>query len=238
MGKQGPCCHCGITSTPLWRNGPHDKPVLCNACGSRWRTKGTLANYFPNHARASTSVEFENSKHNRPDNLPTSKRSKSYYTKVYNEGTPEDRYSTAVYHPYLTCFEDDSRSSSGSALSVSESCAQFGCTDEISDPSPFNVSDVQIPSRKRTKIKRPSLSPIEKLRQDLVSILRQQGSSYLPECSQEVLLFDGEELSYNSEIGLGSVLLKPPIPCKEEESEASSHTPGNKLVNDKVRSLT
>ncbi|CAM8877726.1 unnamed protein product [Rhodiola kirilowii] len=22
MGKQGPCCHCGVTSTPLWRNGP------------------------------------------------------------------------------------------------------------------------------------------------------------------------------------------------------------------------
>lgn len=52
MGKQGPCYHCGVTSTPLWRNGPPDKPILCNACGSRWRTKGSLLNYTPLHARS------------------------------------------------------------------------------------------------------------------------------------------------------------------------------------------
>ncbi len=38
------------TATPLWRNGPPEKPVLCNACGSRWRTKGTLLNYMPMHS--------------------------------------------------------------------------------------------------------------------------------------------------------------------------------------------
>lgn len=27
-----------------------DKPVLCNACGSRWRTRGTLNDYTPKHA--------------------------------------------------------------------------------------------------------------------------------------------------------------------------------------------
>ncbi|KAD3067371.1 hypothetical protein E3N88_35251 [Mikania micrantha] len=50
MVKEGPCCHCGIKSTPLWRNGPPAKPVLCNACGSRWRTRGTLNDYVPKHA--------------------------------------------------------------------------------------------------------------------------------------------------------------------------------------------
>lgn len=39
-----------IAATPLWRNGPPEKPVLCNACGSRWRTKGTLSNYMPMHS--------------------------------------------------------------------------------------------------------------------------------------------------------------------------------------------
>lgn len=39
-----------IAATPLWRNGPPEKPVLCNACGSRWRTKGTLLNYMPMHS--------------------------------------------------------------------------------------------------------------------------------------------------------------------------------------------
>nr|KAJ0194886.1 hypothetical protein LSAT_V11C700372690 [Lactuca sativa] len=50
MGKEGPCYHCGIEQTPLWRNGPPEKPVLCNACGSRWRTRGTLNDYIPKHA--------------------------------------------------------------------------------------------------------------------------------------------------------------------------------------------
>ncbi|RDX71551.1 GATA transcription factor 27, partial [Mucuna pruriens] len=33
--------------TPLWRNGPSEKPVLCNACGSRYKLKGHLDNYLP-----------------------------------------------------------------------------------------------------------------------------------------------------------------------------------------------
>ncbi|CAN8247542.1 unnamed protein product [Cochlearia groenlandica] len=45
MGKKGPCYHCGVKSTPLWRNGPPEKPILCNAFGSRWRSKGTLEQF-------------------------------------------------------------------------------------------------------------------------------------------------------------------------------------------------
>ncbi|KAJ4823277.1 hypothetical protein Tsubulata_028454, partial [Turnera subulata] len=37
--------------TPLWRNGPPEKPVLCNACGSRYRIRGTLENYAPMHTK-------------------------------------------------------------------------------------------------------------------------------------------------------------------------------------------
>ncbi|XP_060169997.1 GATA transcription factor 26-like [Lycium barbarum] len=51
MGREGPCLHCGIKKTPLWRPGPPAKPVLCNACGSRWRTKGTLDDYIPKHGK-------------------------------------------------------------------------------------------------------------------------------------------------------------------------------------------
>lgn len=32
----GPCCHCGATESPQWRKGPMCKPVLCNACGTRF----------------------------------------------------------------------------------------------------------------------------------------------------------------------------------------------------------
>ncbi|XP_037480246.1 GATA transcription factor 27-like [Triticum dicoccoides] len=45
--KEGPCFHCRVMSSPLWRHGPPEKPVLCNACGTRWRKKGTLENYTP-----------------------------------------------------------------------------------------------------------------------------------------------------------------------------------------------
>lgn len=232
MGKQGPCCHCGITSTPLWRNGPPDKPVLCNACGSRWRTKGSLANYTPIHSRAFT-PDCEYSKSSREENLPPSKRSKNWYPRGHNEGSTEDRYSFAAYHPYQTSFEDDAsnKSSSGSAISVSESCVQFESTDgnEISGPFRSSFTDIQIPSKKRTRIKRQSSSPIEKLRQDLVTILHEQDSSHLSEFSEEVLLFEVKDMSYDSEIGHGSVLLKHPVSSKEEESEASSHIIRNRV---------
>mmetsp|Transcript_18629 Transcript_18629/g.31760 ORF Transcript_18629/g.31760 Transcript_18629/m.31760 type:complete len:355 (+) Transcript_18629:81-1145(+) len=40
------CSHCGTSNTPCWRKGPEDRR-LCNACGSRWLTKGTLVGYMP-----------------------------------------------------------------------------------------------------------------------------------------------------------------------------------------------
>jgi hypothetical protein len=33
---QGPCSNCGTTSSPQWRKGPKNKPILCNACGIRF----------------------------------------------------------------------------------------------------------------------------------------------------------------------------------------------------------
>lgn len=38
----GPCCHCRVSSSCCWRKGPPEKPVLCNACGSRFLVKANL----------------------------------------------------------------------------------------------------------------------------------------------------------------------------------------------------
>eukprot|EP01025_Chloroclados_australasicus_P023711 TRINITY_DN2397_c0_g1_i5.p1 TRINITY_DN2397_c0_g1~~TRINITY_DN2397_c0_g1_i5.p1 ORF type:complete len:454 (+),score=62.90 TRINITY_DN2397_c0_g1_i5:265-1626(+) len=38
----GPCHHCGATESPQWRRGPVTKPVLCNACGTRYRRTNQL----------------------------------------------------------------------------------------------------------------------------------------------------------------------------------------------------
>lgn len=46
-GAGGPCCHCGRTHSCCWRRGPANKPILCNACGSRYLVKRNLDNYVP-----------------------------------------------------------------------------------------------------------------------------------------------------------------------------------------------
>lgn len=40
-----------LTETKLWRKGPYEKPVLCNACGLHFKAKGTLENYIPKTAQ-------------------------------------------------------------------------------------------------------------------------------------------------------------------------------------------
>lgn len=106
--------------------------MLCNACGSRWRTKGTLANYTPLHARAEPG-DYEDHRFGRGKNI-TININKNKEVKVpkrkqniddvvfggiasdYNQG----------YHKFID--EDTSnRSSSGSAISNSD--AQFGSAD-------------------------------------------------------------------------------------------------------------
>ena len=118
-----------MIGTPLWRNGPPEKPVLCNACGSRWRTKGTLANYTPLHAR----VEPDDYEDHRAARVKSISINKNKEVKLLKRKPNHD---TAVVAPdYSQGFrkfvdEDTSnRSSSGSAISNSESCAQFGSAD-------------------------------------------------------------------------------------------------------------
>ncbi|XP_042508743.1 GATA transcription factor 26-like isoform X2 [Macadamia integrifolia] len=228
MGKQGPCYHCGVTSTPLWRNGPPEKPVLCNACGSRWRTKGTLANYTPLHARIETD-DLEEYKVPKVRSIPIKakdvrlhKRKETHDNVVVEGEAPE------CDQNFLKVLEDDAsnRSSSGSAISYSESCVQFGGIDasELTGPAQSTVWETLVPSRKRTCVSRSKPSPVEKLTKDLCSILHeQQASSNFSGSSEEDLIFESDTPMVSVEIGHGSVLMKhPSLAAREEESEASS----------------
>ncbi|OVA11301.1 zinc finger protein [Macleaya cordata] len=234
MGKQGPCFHCGVTSTPLWRNGPPEKPVLCNACGSRWRTKGTLANYTPLHARAE-SDDFEDYKIPKVKNLVIkTKETKLYKRKQNHDSFVVKREAPDYEQNFRRGIEEDTsnRSSSGSAISYSESCAQFGGTDasELTGSAQSIVWDTLVPSKKRTCVSRPKPSSVEKLTKDLYSILHeQQQSSYFSGSSEEELLFESEAPMVSVEIGHGSVLMKHPNSAiRDEESEASSFSIDNK----------
>ncbi|GAB4857669.1 hypothetical protein Ancab_015575 [Ancistrocladus abbreviatus] len=219
--------------TPLWRNGPPDKPVLCNACGSRWRTKGTLANYTPLHARVD------------PDDLEDHKisRTKSISLKKRDErlNKRKQTYDNVVVGSFSQDYdlnfqknvdEDTSnRSSSGSAISNSESFAQFGSGDmsDLTGPAQSIVWDTMVPSRKRTCITRLKPSPVEKLTKDLYTILHEQQSSHVSGCSEDDLLYESETPMVSVEIGHGSVLIRHPSSMtREEESEASSLSVDNK----------
>ncbi|XP_019156191.1 PREDICTED: GATA transcription factor 26-like [Ipomoea nil] len=226
MGKQGPCYHCGVTSTPLWRNGPPEKPILCNACGSRWRTKGTLANYTPLHARAD-SGDFEDYKVSRVRHIPVKNKEARFLKRRQNYDCFETGIAPESSHGFRKSLDEDTsnRSSSGSAVSNSESSAQFGGT-EVSDltgPAQANIWDTTVPSRKRTCLGRPKPSSVEKLTKDLYTILHEQQSSYLSGSSEEDLLFESDRPMVSVEIGHGSVLIRHPSSIgREEESEASS----------------
>ncbi|KAL4543199.1 hypothetical protein Ndes2526B_g03861 [Nannochloris sp. 'desiccata'] len=48
----GPMCdHCGATESPQWRKGPEEKPILCNACGTRYRRTQQLGPPIPSDQR-------------------------------------------------------------------------------------------------------------------------------------------------------------------------------------------
>ncbi|KAE9613771.1 putative transcription factor C2C2-GATA family [Lupinus albus] len=233
MGKEGPCYHCGVTSTPLWRNGPPEKPVLCNACGSRWRTKGTLANYTPLHARAETVNDDQ--RVSRVMRLPLSKNKEMKLLK--RKAGQTDYIVSGGFPPtYIEEFgkvaDEDTcnRSSSGSAISNSESCAQFGGTDasDLTGPAQSVVWESTVPAKKRACGGRPKPYSVEKLTKDLCTILHEQ-QSYFSASSEEDLLFESETPMVSVEIGHGSILIRhPSTVAREEESEASSHSVDNK----------
>lgn len=120
-----------ITGTPLWRNGPPEKPVLCNACGSRWRTKGTLANYTPLHARIDPD-DYEDHKLARVKTISLKKDDDKLSKRKMNfENMIDGGFNTDHRQGFTKNIDEDTsnRSSSGSAISNSDSCAQFGSAD-------------------------------------------------------------------------------------------------------------
>lgn len=124
-----------MTGTPLWRNGPPEKPVLCNACGSRWRTKGTLANYTPLHARAEPD-DCEDHRFSRVKSISINRKQevKILKRKPNQDSFVVGRPSADHNQGFRRVVDEDAsnRSSSGSAISNSESCAQF-CSADASD---------------------------------------------------------------------------------------------------------
>ncbi|KAI3756570.1 hypothetical protein L1987_56391 [Smallanthus sonchifolius] len=245
MGKQGPCYHCSVTSTPLWRNGPPDKPVLCNACGSRWRTKGSLLNYTPLHAR-SEHDDFDDHRVSRVKSISIKNKETKLLKRKQNYDNVAGGTASVMlgsgggggfggsglsydYHnqAFRKAFEEDTsnRSSSGSAMSNSDGYMQLGSADasDLTGPAQSSVVwETMVPSKKRTCVNRLKQSSVEKLTKDLHTILHEQ-QSYFSGSSEEDLIFESDTPMVSVEIGHGSVLIRHPNSmAREEESEASS----------------
>ncbi|XP_024526059.1 GATA transcription factor 27-like isoform X2 [Selaginella moellendorffii] len=221
MGKQGPCYHCGITTTPLWRNGPPEKPVLCNACGSRWRTKGTLINYMPMHSGGfgvGSDKARWNSNRTAPEKTIISRKRKEP-----SDGNSESALSkTSTY--FSTSAEDDAstRSSLGSEVSTFDGPFYRSAVAPVRG-TPW---DTPVPSRRRTNMFRSRASS-DKIARNLVSLEEQEVSSVTcPENGDAVVLFETKSPLVAVEIGLGSVFIRQPAQQiaqqQEHESEASS----------------
>lgn len=90
-----------ITDTPLWRNGPPEKPVLCNACGSRYRLRGTLANYIPKHSLQTLPTKKQQNEFKIINAVPIGKSSNN------NNLDMEDIVSISVPHS-VSSGDDDS----------------------------------------------------------------------------------------------------------------------------------
>ncbi|GLJ39429.1 hypothetical protein SUGI_0805380 [Cryptomeria japonica] len=227
MGKQGPCYHCGISTTPLWRNGPPEKPVLCNACGSRWRTKGTLANYMPMHSGGCGANESLDYKWPRGKKiLPKSKEQRSHKKKDPCDVHCQIEFGLTKSNPQYGKDEDAStRSSSVSGISYSEGCIHHGgVTENYSTVAvQSSVWDSPVPSKKRTCMFRQRPSSLEKLTKSMQHISQEQESSSLSSSSEENVLFECKASFDGAEIGLGSVFMRQQHSVLiEEESEASS----------------
>lgn len=206
-------------------------------------------NYTPLHARAEPD-DFEEYRIRRVKTISLKnketkvlKRKQNHNSQVaggaaseYDQGLMNGGGPSGVALDYNRTFrkvldEDTSnRSSSGSAISNSESCLQLANADasDLTGPAQSIVWDTSVPSRKRTCVNHPKQSSVEKLTKDLYTILHEQ-QSYLSGSSEEDLLFDSDTPMVSVEIGHGSVLIRHPSTiAREEESEASSLSIDNK----------
>lgn len=206
-------------------------------------------NYTPLHARAEPD-DFEEYRMRRMKTISLKnkeakvlKRKQNHTSQVgggaaseYNQGFLKDCGPSGAALDCNRTFrkvldEDTSnRSSSGSAISNSESCLQLANADasDLTGPAQSIVRDSTVPSRKRTCVNHPKQSSVEKLTKDLYTILHEQ-QSYMSGSSEEDLLFDSDTPMVSVEIGHGSVLIRHPSTiAREEESEASSLSIENK----------
>ncbi|KAK6805719.1 hypothetical protein RDI58_003504 [Solanum bulbocastanum] len=207
------CCFCIHTSqalwhqieTILWRNGPPEKPVLCNACGSRWRVRRTLDGYIPRHGN----IEIES--YQRPSDMKPARDEKKLEVGIEVSG--QDGSSA--------CLEEEMNniSSLGSAGSSSDNCMQMEETNEAYKDPLWNPDSV--PRRKRSERRKHILSPVERLQRQLHNILQEPDFENISADDENIVIYARNKYIPPNEIGLGAKLLVSPPTATEHLTSLS-----------------
>ncbi|KAK6805366.1 hypothetical protein RDI58_003151 [Solanum bulbocastanum] len=189
MGRQGPCLHCAIKQTPHWRPGPPEKPVLCNACGTRWRVRGTLHNYIPRHANRET----------RSYQLPAETKSRLL---ARHDQKLEVGAEVSGQEGSSACLEEQMNS-----IPSSVNCMQM---EETNDKDPI-WNPNRVPKRKRSELTQRILSPVERLQRQLYNSLQEPEFENIPDGGEDAtLIYARNKYIPPNEIGLGVMLLVSP----------------------------
>ncbi|CAK9268131.1 unnamed protein product [Sphagnum jensenii] len=224
-GKQGPCGHCGIETTPLWRNGPPEKPVLCNACGSRWRTKGTLLNYMPMHSGGFGGAGSKEgvARRKKGSHKRSSDPACSHKRKEPSGGHVEIRTPASLHHPLLLKDAEEelkTTSSLESGVFGPDSDALSRSSPVQSDSSAGLGWEGPIPSRKRTPMVRGCTS-LEKLISHFQELMNESPPQSCPTArsseSAEELLVEGTPSIMTVEKGVDIEFIQQnPMPLLQE----------------------
>ncbi|KAH0766968.1 hypothetical protein KY285_002839 [Solanum tuberosum] len=205
-------CSRNQMETRHWRPGPAEKPVLCNACGSRWRIRGTLQNYIPRHARETQSNQLP------AEMNPRLLTRDNQRLQVGVEASGQEGSSA--------CLEEEMNSipSLVSAGSSSVNCMQM---EETNDKDPFwNPNNV--PKRKRSERRQRILSPVERLQRQLYNNLQELEFENIPDGDEDVtLIYARNKYIPPNEIGLGAMLLVSPTTTTERSTSQFSMAEDN-----------
>ncbi|MCD7461920.1 hypothetical protein HAX54_047377 [Datura stramonium] len=207
VGLDGHAHKCSLPrETPLWRTGPPGKPVLCNACGSRWRTRGSLDDYVPKHANREMSYQLPSEMKRRLLDRDDQK------LEVGVEVSGQDGSSACLEG------EINNISSLVSAGSSSDNCMQM---EETNDKYILWNPD-SVPRRKRSKLRQSILSPVDRLQRQLYNILQESDAEDISADDENILIYAQNKYIHPNEIGLGAVLLASPTTTTERTTSLSS----------------
>nr|GLL28677.1 uncharacterized protein LOC109147282 isoform X1 [Ipomoea trifida] len=188
--------------TPLWRAGPEEKPVLCNACGSRWRLRGNLNGYVPKHGIRDASGNI----HKLPSKMHAVEITSQQKLRAGEMPQGSDLRPTSPKGGEFSISSSESSVPSPVNCMLTQGTEVCLSGDEAQWPVwyPKNVT-----RRKRSNLQKQPSSLIDTLHLQLYQIQQDLEDENKSE-EEDILVYNKWQYIPDSDIGLGNILPKPP----------------------------